>query len=136
MDNKADAHSISKEGILYIIFGILTTIVDWAVYIFLANVCNVNYLAATTISWVAAVLFAFITNKLVVFESRDMSPAVVLKELFIFTLARVSTYVITMVGMWLGVSILGFDELLVKAGVSVIVIIVNYIFSKFFIFKK
>ena len=65
-----------------------------------------------------------------------MSPAVVLKELFIFTLARVSTYVITMVGMWLGVSILGFNELFVKAGVSVIVIIVNYIFSKFFIFKK
>ncbi len=136
MDNKASEHSISKEGILYIIFGILTTVVDWVVYIFLANICNVNYLTATTVSWVVAVLFAFITNKIVVFESTDMSPGVVLKELFVFTLARISTYVITMVGMWLGVSILGFNELLVKAGVSVVVIVVNYIFSKFFIFKK
>ena len=94
------------------------------------------YLDANTIAWVAGVIFAFITNKLWVFESKSWKPAVALKEFVSFTGARIFSFVIETLMMFVFVSIMSLDEMLSKLIVGVVVIILNYIFSKLFIFKK
>lgn len=139
-----------REGILYIIFGGLTTLVNFIVL----KLCNVAmgehlYLVSNVIAWVAAVVFAYITNKLFVFESKSMAPRVLIREILSFAGARVLSLGIEEAGLWLlvdvcrmdGISwrILGFDLggiMIAKLILAVVVVILNYVFSKLFIFKK
>lgn len=120
------------ELIAYIIFGILTTVVDWIVYYILSGL-GVNYIINSIISWTAAVLFAFITNKLFVFDSKRLKN--IFRELVLFVLSRLSTLVINLVGMYVLISLLKLNEFISKAILSILVVILNYIFSKLFIFK-
>lgn len=120
------------ELIAYIIFGILTTVVDWVVYYILSGL-DVNYIINSIISWTAAVLFAFITNKLFVFDSKRLKN--IFRELVLFVLSRLSTLVINLVGMYVLISLLKLNEFISKAILSILVVILNYIFSKLFIFK-
>ena len=120
------------ELIAYIIFGILTTVVDWVVYYILSGL-GVNYIINSIISWTAAVLFAFITNKLFVFDSKRLKN--IFRELVLFVLSRLSTLVINLVGMYVLISLLKLNEFISKAILSILVVILNYIFSKLFIFK-
>lgn len=120
------------ELIAYIIFGILTTVVDWIVYYILSNL-GVNYIINSIISWTVAVLFAFITNKLFVFDSKRLKN--IFRELVLFVLSRLSTLVINLVGMYVLISLLKLNEFISKAILSILVVILNYIFSKLFIFK-
>ena len=113
---------VNRETISYLIFGVLTTIVDWAVYMAF-KAMNVNYLACTVLSWIAAVVFAFVTNKRIVFQSHDMSFSTILWEFIVFTGARLLTGAMNVAGM-------------AKAILSVLVVILNYFFSKWFVFKK
>ncbi len=124
----------NKETILYLVFGVLTTAVDYIVYILLRDV--VHYMVNTVISWLAAVIFAFITNKLFVFESKDFSLPVLMKEIIAFFGARVASLLFTGIFMWLTVDLLSWNDLLAKILSSGFVIIMNYFFSKLFIFKK
>ncbi len=120
------------ELIAYIIFGILTTVVDWIVYYILSGL-GVNYIINSIISWTAAVLFAFITNKLFVFDSKRLKN--IFRELVLFVLSRLSTLVINLAGMYVLISLLKLNEFISKAILSILVVILNYIFSKLFIFK-
>jgi gtrA family protein len=120
------------ELIAYIIFGILTTVVDWVVYYILSGL-GVNYIINSIISWTVAVLFAFITNKLFVFDSKRLKN--IFRELVLFVLSRLSTLVINLAGMYVLISLLKLNEFISKAILSILVVILNYIFSKLFIFK-
>lgn len=125
----------SRESITYIIFGVLTTAVDWVSYAALWAM-GADYRVSTALSWTAAVLFAFVTNKFFVFQSFDMGPVHLWKEFVSFVACRAATGVFTMGGMIFMVGILGWPEFIGKLVVSAVSLVLNYILSKLFIFKK
>lgn len=125
----------NKETILYIIFGVITTAVDFAAFSLLYYVIGANEVVANTIAWVLAVMVAFITNKLIVFENKSTDKKEIIKEIVSFALARVLSLVITD-GFLVLAKAINMNMLLAKAIISVVVVILNYIFSKLFIFKK
>lgn len=140
-----------KEIIMYLIMGGATTVVNWVVYAiatFLIHTgkqvhgFDMDLLISNIIAWILAVLFAYITNKLFVFESYSWTPSFVIKEFALFVSARLLTGIIEilgvplLVGLGLNQTILGIEGMLSKIVVSVVVIILNYVFSKLFIFKK
>ncbi len=132
-----------KEIIMYLIFGVGTTAVNWVIYTVLVAFGNVvNLTLANIIAWVGAVAFAYITNKLWVFESKSWSLKVVWKELGMFLGARIFSGIFEIglfpVLVWLGMNqaIFGVEGMLAKVVISVWVIVLNYIFSKLLVFKK
>lgn len=125
----------NKETTLYIIFGVITTAVDFAAFSLLYYVIGANEVVANTIAWVLAVMVAFITNKLIVFENKSTDKKEIIKEIVSFALARVLSLVITD-GFLVLAKAINMNMLLAKAIISVVVVILNYIFSKLFIFKK
>lgn len=136
-----------KEIILYIIFGVLTTAVSFISYGILTKLIQMQseiagIAVANVISWICAVLFAFVTNKLWVFESRTGGVKAVLSELWKFVAARLLTGALEWFGVpflvYIGLNqtILGVKGMLSKLTVSVAVVILNYVFSKIFVFKK
>ena len=125
-----------KEYFLYLLFGGLTTVVNYAVYIPLASWLKMDVLIANAIAWVAAVAFAYITNRKWVFESKNTGLKAILKEIGEFVLGRLITLGLEELILFVFVDILGLNEIIFKLVASVVTIIVNYIFSKFIIFKK
>lgn len=126
---------MNREVISYLIFGVLTTLVNWVVYAAMVKV-HIDYHIATAVAWAVSVLFAFIVNKIFVFQSYNMRPAFVMKEITSFVACRAVSGVMEMVFMIVMVSWIHMDEYISKIAVSVIVVIVNYVFSKLFIFRK
>ena len=131
---------IKKYGeiIRYLIIGVLTTIISLVVYYFLTyTILNPNKALelqiANVISWIISVTFAYFTNRQFVFQKKDKYN---LKEMISFYLSRIGTLLIDMFLMYLLVSIFKFNDKIIKVLVQVIVIILNYIFSKFIVFKK
>lgn len=140
-----------KEIIMYLIFGVATTVVSWVSYaLFTKIIANISFwgisientTTANVLSWICAVLFAFITNKIWVFDSKSWGLSLTIKELGLFTASRLATGVIEWLGVplliWMGVdqTIFNIDGMLAKVLISVIVVILNYVFSKLFIFKN
>lgn len=125
-----------KEPILYIVFGGFTTVVNLVSYAIFTRLLDINDYIAIFLSWVLAVFFAYITNKIWVFESRSTNPKQLLKEIVSFTSARVATLGLEYVIMFVGVDLLHFNDMLVKVIAQFVVIASNYVFSKLFIFKK
>lgn len=127
-----------KEVINYLIFGVLTTVVSLAVYYILVltllNPENAFQLqVANILSWVAGVTFAYFTNRKYVFESKEQNK---LKEASKFVLSRVLTLLIDMLIMFVGVTLLHLNDKIFKLISQVAVVILNYVFSKIFVFKK
>ena len=127
-----------KEIINYLIVGVLTTVVSLAVY----YICVITFLdpknaielqIANVISWIAAVTFAYITNRKFVFESKNPD---MLKEAAAFVGARVVTLLMDMFCMFIIVTCMGLSDKIAKLLVQVIVIVANYVFSKIFVFRK
>ena len=131
-----------REVIVYLIVGGLTTGVSWAVYALCVRVFGWSVGVSNAVSWIAAVTFAFVTNKTWVFQSRSWEPRLVKEEAVKFLGARALTGVLELVGvpglvkLGLDQTILGVDGALSKVIVTVAVIILNYVFSKLFIFNK
>ena len=125
-----------KELIRYFIAGGLTTLVNMLVYRVCAHNLYINYLVSTIIAWIIAVLFAFFSNKFFVFRQNDISPHTVVKEFSAFVIARLATGALDIVFMWTGVSVLAWNDMIVKFISNVIVIILNYILGKFLVFAK
>jgi len=123
----------NKEIIMYGIFGVLTTLVNIFVYFILVRVFNFHYLISTIISWIISVLFAYFTNKKYVFESKGNN---YLKEIFAFIGFRILSGIIEIVLMYLFVDTLTFDDLISKVITNIVVVLLNYIFSKLFVFKN
>ena len=150
----------TEEIVLYVFFGVLTTVVNLATfYVFKKLFISIGwegvlssvlppdskaaeiiggseYLDANCIAWVAGVIFAFITNKLWVFNSKSWKPSVAGKEFTGFVGARLFSFAVETLMMFVFVSLLSMNDLIAKLIVGVVVIIMNYIFSKLIIFKK
>lgn len=127
-----------KEIINYLIFGVLTTVISLivyyvAVFTFLNPENAVQLQIANILSWVAGVTFAYFTNRKYVFESQEKNK---IKEASKFVLARVTTLVMDMIIMWLGVTVLHLNDKIMKLVSQIVIIVLNYVFSKVFVFKK
>lgn len=122
--------------ILYLVFGVLTTLINIATYTFLTKVFNINYLISNIIAWILSVIFAYITNKLYVFESKSFKKSILLKEILSFFAARLFSLGVDMSFMYITIGLLKYNDILMKVLSNIIVIILNYVFSKFIIFKK
>lgn len=139
-----------KELITYVIFGGLTTLVNFVAFYVVTQILGEElYLLNNAIAWVVSVVFAYVTNKLFVFESKSWNLKLVAKESVEFVGARIFSFLIEEGGMLLFVSVLGFGEisfnifgftitgqLIAKLILAVVVVIMNYFFSKFIIFRK
>ncbi|WP_338450372.1 GtrA family protein [Niallia oryzisoli] len=124
-----------KEIINYLIFGVLTTAVNIISFWILDRYVGMDYRIAVTIAWVLSVLFAFITNKLYVFNSKKTDFSAVVKELTSFLFFRFLSYLLDLFTMILLVEILLADSLLAKIIANIFVVIFNYFASKLVIFK-
>lgn len=127
-----------KEIINYLIFGVLTTVISLIVYYGLTytiiNPDNAFMLqVANVISWIAGVLFAYYTNRKYVFESKNENK---LKEFLSFVGARITTLLLDMAIMGVGVSLLHGNDKIMKLISQVLVIVGNYLLSKIFVFRK
>lgn len=126
-----------KETISYIFFGVATTLVDYAAYILLtSSLVAMNEGWANVLSQAIAILFAFFVNKLFVFEDRSMKLKTFVIQFVEFVSMRLITLGLNSLLFWLLIEKLSMNDLIIKAIVSVIVIILNYIFSKLIIFRK
>ena len=124
-----------KEILWYGFFGVLTTLINIISFDILDKV-GVQVYLANFIAWVLSVLFAFITNKLFVFESKSFNAKILFKEMLSFFVARIVSLGIDMGGMYVLLDVFKLKKMLSKIVVNVIVIVANYIFSKLFVFKK
>lgn len=136
--DRMEAYKKNKEVINYIMVGILTTLVSLAVYYALVlTILNPEdallLQVANVISWIASVTFAYFANRKFVFESKNEH---IVLEAMKFYLSRLGTLLLDMAIMYIGVSLLFYNDKFVKIIVQIIVIIVNYIFSKLFVFQK
>ena len=122
--------------ILYVVFGVLTTAINIAVYALCYRVLRLPNVPSNVIAWILAVLFAFVTNKLYVFESKSLERGTVLRELLSFVGARLATGLLDLAVMFVGVDLLHGPDLVIKVASNVIVIILNYVFSKLIVFRK
>ena len=139
-----------KEIFLYAVFGVVTTLANLLAFLLAEFILGQElYLVSNAIAWVVGVVVAFVTNKLWVFKSKSWKLKVFLKEFIEFVGARVFSFGVEEAGMWLFVDIIGFGKksitllgfvitgsLIAKILLSVIVVVMNYFFSKFIIFKK
>ena len=126
---------VNRETITYGIFGLLTTIVNFVSYEGLYWLTSSN-LTANWIAWVIAVTFAYIVNKWSVFRSRSSSAIAELTKMGKFYCARLVSLGVEQLGIYIFVEKLGIYRWLIKGALSIIVIIINYIFSKLYIFKE
>ncbi len=142
---------LNKETILYLVFGVLTTVVNLVSFKLLNVLLGKDlYLVSNVIAWFVSVIFAFIVNKIFVFESKSFEFKTVMKEIGKFFSARVFSLVVEEVGLLLLVDVAGLKnftlnllenfaisgEMISKVILAVIVVVMNYFFSKFFIFGK
>ena len=129
-----------KEIILYVIFGGLTTVVNWVTYSLFVSFCSIT--VSNVFAWIFAVVFAYITNKIFVFEQKSWKPSIAFFEFTKFVSSRVLTGVIEIVGVdilvYLGLNqtVLGVRGMVAKVTVSIVVVILNYVFSKLIVFNK
>jgi putative flippase GtrA len=125
-----------KEIILYLVFGVLTTAVNIATYALCTRLLSLDVYVSNTIAWILSVLFAYLTNRKYVFESKTKTFNEKFKELILFYWYRLLTFAVDMALMFVMVNMMNIDDMISKIVVNIIVIILNYIFSKFLIFKK
>lgn len=120
----------------YLFFGALTTLVNYAVYFPLYNCLELSAGISNIISWSVSVLFAFFTNKAFVFKSRDWSFKAALSELYKFVGCRIGSGFLETLIIWVCVDLLSWNGNLLKLIVSVLVVILNYISSRWIVFKQ
>lgn len=125
-----------KQTILYLIFGVLSTIVNILTYVFCTRNLNIEFLISNWIAWIVAVLFAYITNKFFVFESKETNIKFLIKELSSFVSCRLLSGIIEMILMYTMISLMSLNDFIVKIITNVVVVILNFIFSKLIIFKN
>ena len=125
-----------KEPLLYLFFGGLTTLLSIFLYWLFAHPLGLPPLMANVISWVLCVAFAYVTNRTWVFEGKARGARGILREAASFTAGRLATLGLEELILWLGIAVLGVNDLIVKIAAQVLTIVGNYIISKFLVFKK
>ena len=136
MDNIKHIWNRYRDLLLYLIFGGLTTLVNYLIYFPLHYNCSLSATFSNIIAWIGAVIFAFLTNKPFVFRSCDWSCAVVIPEFGKFIGSRVLSGLLETAFIALTVDVLKWHSLLMKIIASVAVIIMNYVASRWLVFKK
>lgn len=122
-----------KEIVLYLIFGVLTTVVNIGSYLFLAKIFGINNLLSNIMAWFLSIVFAYITNRIYVFESKNEN---ILQEFTLFIGGRGLSGILDSLLFFILVVWLTFNDFVSKIVINVIVIIINYILSKEIIFKE
>jgi putative flippase GtrA len=132
-----------RELILYVIFGGLTTVVDWGVsfalyYVWGDAIERVSYLVhgVNVIAWAAAVAFAFVTNRILVFQSKSRGALAILRELVFFAGGRVMTLLLQELIFLVCFDFLHWNEYAVKLAAAVLVVVLNYFISKLLVFRR
>lgn len=123
---------IDRELVLYVVFGTFTFLVNIIVYFIFKDLLSVNYIISNILAWFFSVLFAYITNRIWVFESKSPD---ILKEMSLFFGGRIFSGVVDTALMYLFIDVLTIGDTISKIVVQVIVIILNYVFSKLIVFK-
>lgn len=124
---------LDKELFLYVVFGTLTFFVNIITYFFFESFLGINYLISNVLAWFLSVLFAYITNRIWVFESKSPD---ILKEMSLFFGGRIFSGAVDTALMYLFIDVLTIGNTISKIVVQVIVVILNYIFSKLIVFKE
>ena len=122
--------------IMYLVFGVMTTAVNYLVYLPCYNLFGLSASVSDMISWVVSVAFAFLTNKPFVFRSHDWSAKVVWPELVKFVGCRVGSGVMETVILFVTVDTLRWNGNIWKLVTSVLVVVVNYVGSKLLVFRN
>lgn len=123
---------LDRELVLYVVFGAFTFFVNVIVYFFFTSVLGINYLISNIVAWFFSVLFAYITNRIWVFESKSPD---ILKEMALFFGGRIFSGVVDTALMYLFIDVMLIGDTISKIVVQIIVIILNYVFSKLIVFK-
>lgn len=125
-----------KSLIAYAFFGICTTLVNVITYSICARALSLTTILSTVIAWVAAVLFAYITNRKWVFESEEKSIHGIMREIIYFFSCRLLTGLLDIIFMYAFVDMLMMNDVIIKIISNILVIIINYAASKLLIFKR
>lgn len=125
---------VNYETISYLIVGVLTTVISIGVFGLCHRSLHMNTVLSNVISWIVAVAFAFFANKIFVFRSASWELAVVIREAVAFVSARLLTLGFDIVFVYITVDRLHWNDLISKTASNVVVMIVNYVASKLFIF--
>lgn len=125
-----------KDIILYLIFGVLTTVVNYLAYLPCYNYLELSSVTSNCIAWCVAVAFAFLTNKPIVFRSHDWSAKTLLPELSKFVSCRVATGVMETLILFVAVDLAHLDGNILKIFTNIAVIILNYLGSRIIVFCK
>ncbi len=126
----------NKEVLMYLLFGGLTTVVSLVTFWLFGTVMGIHELIANVISWVFAVTFAYVTNRIWVFDSKVTDRSGIIKEAVSFYLARLVTLLFEEVVILVFVTWLDLNEMLIKILATIGVLVLNYVFSKLVVFKK
>lgn len=124
------------EQIAYLFFGGCTTLVYLIAYYVITRAIGLDAMTATVLSWIISVTFAYVTNKLWVFESRTVTKHELLKEITSFYSCRLFTLGVDMLITFVFVSKLKYPDMIIKIIANIIVILLNYILSKLIIFRN
>jgi len=125
-----------RDIFVYLVFGVLTTLVNYLVYLPVYNLLDVSAALSNMIAWVAAVVFAYLTNKPFVFKSHDWSGKTVIPEMTKFVGCRVGSGAAETMILLLTVDLLGWNGNVWKLLTSVFVVVLNYFASRFLVFNK
>ena len=125
-----------RDVLVYLFFGVLTTLVNYAVYLPLYNFGGISATVSNAVAWVVAVAFAFVTNKPFVFVSHDWSAKTVLPELWKFLSCRIGSGLLETAILFIFVDCLLYNGIVWKLITAVLVVIVNYIGSKLLVFRR
>jgi putative flippase GtrA len=124
-----------NEIVMYLLFGVLTTVINILCYVFLREYLHIEYILSTTIAWLISVVFAFLTNKKYVFKSNFTELNAVIQEFFSFTFFRVVSLGMDLGIMVVLVEIIKIDDFIAKIAANIVVVIMNYIVSKYVVFR-
>lgn len=123
---------IDRELILYVIFGFFTTMINLVVFFLFTRILHVNYIFSNVMAWVLSVLFSYVTNRIWVFESENTN---VITECLLFFGSRLFAGTVDTGLLFIFIDVLSISDVISKIVVQVIVIVLNYVMSKFIIFK-
>lgn len=125
-----------KYIVLYLFFGICTTLINVISYWIIAHLLNFSIMSSTILAWICAISFAYITNRKWVFHSTVNKRCDICKEIISFFMCRLITGLVDWTCMYILVKRLLFNDIFIKLNSNILVIVLNYIASKLFIFKK
>jgi len=136
MNRISQLYAKYKSVIAYLFFGGLTTLVNLVVFYVTATMWGWNYQIGTAVAWFVSVLFAYVTNRVWVFHSHFTTFEALWREIVTFFSVQAATLIMDEGIMWIGVSLLAQNEMLTKLVDQVVVVLANYFFSKWFVFRK